>query len=346
MVKGLVTVVVPIYNTEKYLDRCINSIVNQTYRDLEILLIDDGSPDSCPEKCDMWALRDNRIRVLHKENEGQGIARNVGIENSDGEYIYFVDSDDYIAEETIEKAYNLAIKEQADIVVFGFSSVDPEGRVQSVFVPEKVPTFRGKSVQEFFLPELIAPDPKGNGKRRFYMSAWLTLFSMNLIKKVNWRFISERAVISEETYSMMELLNYAESAAVLPEAFYYYCSNADSFSRKYMPGRYLKCLHFYQACINLCEHLGYGEEIKHRVSKPYLAFTLATLKQEMQSSRPYVKKYVSIKEIINDPILQRVLQDNKKDHVSLTRRIMFWAMRNKLYMICCALLCAKNGGKL
>lgn len=90
MKAGLVSIVLPIYNVEKYLDRCIESVINQTYRNLEILLVDDGSPDDCPQKCEEWAKKDGRIKVIHKANAGLGYARNTGIENASGEYICFL----------------------------------------------------------------------------------------------------------------------------------------------------------------------------------------------------------------------------------------------------------------
>ena len=100
--EGLLSVVVPAYKTEAYLDRCIESIVNQTYSNLEIILVDDGSPDRCPEICDHWAEKDHRILVIHKENGGISSARNAGIAQDTGEYLTFVDSDDYIAENMYE----------------------------------------------------------------------------------------------------------------------------------------------------------------------------------------------------------------------------------------------------
>ena len=106
----LISVIVPVYKVEKYLNRCVESIVSQSYRKLEILLIDDGSPDLCGQMCDTWAERDDRIRVIHKVNGGAADARNIGIQNANGEYITFVDSDDFIAPKMIEQLY-LAIKE-------------------------------------------------------------------------------------------------------------------------------------------------------------------------------------------------------------------------------------------
>lgn len=97
----LISVIVPVYNVEKYLDRCVKSIVNQTYKNLEIILVDDGSPDRCPAMCDAWAERDSRIKVIHKENGGLSDARNAGMEIASGTYIAFVDSDDWVAADYI-----------------------------------------------------------------------------------------------------------------------------------------------------------------------------------------------------------------------------------------------------
>ena len=99
----IISIIVPVYKVETYLDECLTSIINQTYKNLEIILIDDGSPDRCPQMCDTWKERDPRIRVIHKINEGQSIARNIGLDLATGDFIGFVDSDDWIAPEMYEK---------------------------------------------------------------------------------------------------------------------------------------------------------------------------------------------------------------------------------------------------
>ena len=111
----LVSVIVPVYKVEPYLDRCVASILAQTYPNLEVILVDDGSPDNCPALCDAWAQRDARIRVIHKKNGGQSDARNVGLDAESGAYISFVDSDDYIAENFIETLYDLLHEYHTDI---------------------------------------------------------------------------------------------------------------------------------------------------------------------------------------------------------------------------------------
>lgn len=115
MLRGLITVIIPVYKVEKYLNQCIQSVVGQTYTNLEIILVDDGSPDSCPSICDEWALKDERIKVIHKKNGGLSDARNAGLEIAQGEYIAFVDSDDWIMSDMYERLLRAIQEEQADI---------------------------------------------------------------------------------------------------------------------------------------------------------------------------------------------------------------------------------------
>ena len=222
MRKGVVSVVLPIYNVEKYLSRCLESVVNQSYRKLEIILVDDESPDKCPEICDKWAAKDSRIKVIHKKNGGLGHARNTGIENATGEYICFVDSDDYIASDTIEKAYEAVKKENADIGIFGFLTVDKNGNVTNVITPKtKCQKYVDEKVLTVFLPDLISWNPDNGVATDLRMSAWTALYSMELIQRNSWRFVSEREIISEDVYSLLDLYRNVKTVVVIPEAFYF-----------------------------------------------------------------------------------------------------------------------------
>ncbi len=125
----LVSVIVPIYNVEKYVDRCVESIVSQTYKNLEIILVDDGSPDRCPEMCDEWALKDKRIRVVHKENGGLSDARNAGFDVSSGELICYIDSDDWIKPDFVSSMYVTMLNDGVDVVECATNYVSEEGRI-------------------------------------------------------------------------------------------------------------------------------------------------------------------------------------------------------------------------
>lgn len=120
MEKPLISVIIPVYNVEKYIHKCVDSVLNQTYRNLEIILVDDGSPDNCPQICDEYAQRDSRVMVVHKENEGVSIARNFAMSKMQGEYLMFVDSDDWIDLDTCEIAMKNILKNSCDVVMWSY----------------------------------------------------------------------------------------------------------------------------------------------------------------------------------------------------------------------------------
>ncbi len=124
------SVIVPIYNVEEYLDECIKSIVNQTYKNLEIILVDDGSPDHCPELCDIWAEKDSRIKVIHKENGGVSSARNAGLDAAAGDFIAFVDSDDYLDSDMYEIMLTQMREHNADMAQCGIVRENADGSVE------------------------------------------------------------------------------------------------------------------------------------------------------------------------------------------------------------------------
>lgn len=131
----MISVIIPIYNVEKYLRRCVDSVLAQTYRDLEVFLVDDGSPDNCGAICDEYAQTDNRIIVIHKENGGLSDARNAALDKMSGEYVTFVDSDDYIAVDALESMLDSLIRTGSDIAVGNMPSFDEYGETGSFYSP-------------------------------------------------------------------------------------------------------------------------------------------------------------------------------------------------------------------
>ena len=113
--KPLISIIIPVYRVEDYLSKCLDSVISQTYENIEIILVDDGSDDNCPKICDDYSKKDNRIKVIHKSNGGLSDARNVGIENSNGDFIVFIDSDDYVSNNYVEELFNLISDNKADI---------------------------------------------------------------------------------------------------------------------------------------------------------------------------------------------------------------------------------------
>ena len=161
----LISVIVPVYKVEKYLDRCVESIVNQTYTNLEIILVDDGSPDNCPAMCDAWAEKDNRIKVIHKENGGLSSARNAGLDVYNGQLLMFVDSDDWVDDDIVSLMYESMLNNSTDMVS---CSLYYESNVVEV-VTIKDELFCGADIQKAFLMDEIRPE------------AWAKLYKRELI---------------------------------------------------------------------------------------------------------------------------------------------------------------------
>ena len=323
-----VSVVVPVYNVEKYLDRCVSSIVNQTYSNLEIILVDDGSPDRCPELCDAWARRDNRIRVIHKQNTGLGMARNTGIENATGDYICFFDSDDYIHRETIEKACRVMNGNEVQIVIFGMARMSARGKLVGNVIPEPVKTvYRGSEVQDVFLPDLIDTNHVDVKTKDLTLSAWDCLYSMELIRQAGWRFASEREIISEDSYSLIRLYRYVKSVAILPEALYFYCENTASLTQVYRPDRFLRVKEFYIKCVEMARQTGHSPRVCDRISGLFLSFSIAAMKQIVAAELPLREKRTELKKIVEDDLMQRILAAPDCRYRSRMRKVLFRAMR-------------------
>ena len=335
MEKGLITIVLPIYNVEKYLDRCMHSIVNQTFSNLEILMIDDGSTDSSGVLCDKWAKEDSRVRVIHKKNAGLGMARNTGIDNARGEYICFFDSDDYIELNSVEILYLHAKKYSSEVVVFGFNTVDSSGIVKkkTIPLPGKL-VYSGNEIRKKFLPDLIAKNPYTGEETNLWMSAWASMYSLKLIINNNWRFISERIIISEDVYSLLCLYKYVNRVSIVQKALYFYCEN-DTFSltRVFRRDRYEKQKEFLYACLKVCDDAHYSQDVKRRLVYQFIGNSIGAMKRITICDDSIKEKYLAIKQIVQDTVMQEVVKKLVMSKESITRRAVFYFIRKKATFI-------------
>lgn len=343
MERELVTIVVPVYKVEKYLDRCLNSIVNQTYRNLEIILIDDGSPDRCPIICDEWEKKDSRIKVIHKQNAGLGMARNTGIDNATGKYICFFDSDDYIALDTIEKAYCSIKKYNSDIAMFGMYSVNASGEIVSSDIPQTdKDIYYDEEVRKFVLPNMLGSDPRTGKKRGFNMSSSGRMYSMELINNYNWRFVSERQYISEDFYSLLELHQYVQSVSIIHEAFYYYCYNDESLTHSFNPQRFEKVCICHRGMTEVYKKCGYPIEVKVCLDSQFLGSVIGTMKLLVSSELNYKVKWEEIKRVITNQYLQNILAQMNICNETFSRKVMIFVLKRKNAMLTYILMKAKS----
>ena len=219
-----VSIIVPIYNVEKYLDRCMQSLLNQTLKDIEIIMVDDGSLDNCPQMCDEYAKKDKRVRVIHKKNAGLGYARNSGLEIATGEFVAFVDSDDYVELDMYEKLYETAKTTCSDTVFCGFKKQYGDVKNIKHQHTEQLLVFKNDEVTNLML-DFIASSPSFKNDWKYEMSVWHGIYSIGILQKDNLRFISERELLSEDLPFNVRYLKKSKGVAYMPDCFYYYCMN-------------------------------------------------------------------------------------------------------------------------
>lgn len=332
MSQPLVSVVIPIYNVEKYLDRCITSVVDQTYRNLEIILVDDGSNDNSPSICDLWSERDKRIKVIHKSNAGAGMARNTGIDNACGDFVLFVDSDDYIDLSTAEKCVQTLQKDDSDLVMFGRVEAKRNGETKNKPILTDKYYFENEEVTEDILSGLFI------NEKGFGVGVCGKMFNLNIIKESKIRFHSERELLSEDAFFLLELFKYINAVSIIPQNFYYYYQNENSFSRTYKKNLQKMNDNFLCCCIQMCEKLGYSEKTVSRIKARYQIYSLTGMKQIIASDLSADEKKKAIKQIFDSRTLKSTLTD---DVLSLANRnsIVFWKLfRNKCYGLCTLML--------
>lgn len=213
-----ISVIVPIYNSEKYLQRCIDSILAQTYTNIELLLIDDGSTDKSGIICDQYAQTDNRIKVFHKKNGGVASTRQLGIEKAMGEYSIHVDSDDWIETKMLEEMYKSITRQQADVLISDFYD-DKNG----ITIYNKQHTSKTSSTD--ILKEIL--------KRNLFGALWHKLIRHSLYKEYNIHFIPN-INYCEDVLILAQLLQQNIKVAFLHKAYYHYChQNQNSITKNY-----------------------------------------------------------------------------------------------------------------
>lgn len=249
MIQPKVSIIVPVYNVEKYLEKCINSLKNQTLSDIEIILVDDASSDKSSEICDMAGKEDFRIKVIHKENEGAGMARNAALKMATGKYIGFVDADDFAEPPMFEKLFNTAEKYNADLVLSGVifrdgNMFNEKGASVLKTYFEKVTQFETEADLKKLRMGIFGSMPEDAEDSKYGMSIWKNLFKREIIEKNNLMFRSEREVYSEDALFMIDYIACIKKATGIKDAFYNYRRNADSISKSYKKDRFEKSLVF------------------------------------------------------------------------------------------------------
>ena len=221
--------IVPVYNMEKYLGKCLDSLLNQSFSNVEIILVNDGSTDSSSSICDSYASTDKRVTVIHKGNAGLGFARNSGLDIAKGEFISFIDSDDWVGADLAKRVYDLISGRNFDYIEFGLIQTNEQGTRTGMVLP-KIPA--GEYGREKIVKDVL-PDFLRDSGPRFSNSACNHIYSSELLRKTGLRFHNEREIYAEDFLFNLGYLVHVQNAYVTDEIFYFYRINEGSLTRSF-----------------------------------------------------------------------------------------------------------------
>ena len=225
----LISVIVPVYKIEEYLSRCVDSIIGQTYKNLEIILVDDGSPDTCPQLCEEYARKDHRVKVVHKENGGLGPARNSGLDIATGEYIIFIDSDDWIESNMFEVLAKRLNETDADIVFSGYTVVvSTEKEFENIYVKEP---------NEFGLVETSKAAALMLHPEGYFTAVWNKMFRREAIFDSNGQYVPFHHIFGEDEDWFLRLLPHIHKVYLENKSFYMWWRRKNSISTEHLLNR-------------------------------------------------------------------------------------------------------------
>lgn len=328
----LVSVIVPVYNVEQYLHQCIDSLIGQTYQPLEIILVNDGSKDNSDKICNEYASKYSNIQVIHKENAGLGMARNTGLKYATGEYVTFLDSDDYADKVLIENLYKGIKKYKVDVCKGGFKRITDEGKVISITqYPEEF--YEDKKAALEFAPRLIGSLP--DKKDSMEMCVCGTLYKTLYIKEHDIQFPSERIMISEDLVFNLEYMQYAKGACSIVNSAYNYRVNTSSLTRKYRADRFQACCFYYKEMKKKIEQLGYKEIEQLRLKRMFFIYILMCVSQEKKQISGFsIKKSLkNIWNICSDETVQKVIRSYPVNKLEAKQKIFIYILKFKLHWI-------------
>ena len=342
MAQPKVSIIVPVYNAERYLERCIRSLTQQTLTELEIFLIDDCSTDGSLAICQQAAAEDERIHVIHKQNEGAGKSRNAALPLIHGEYVGFVDSDDYVDVDMFRILYDKARSHQAELVMSGVRYVggtmfekEDDCATQLFFDEETV--FADKEALSRLQWGIVGARPEDAEDSRYGMSIWKNLFLADVIRENGLTFQSEREMLSEDALFMIDYIGCIRKAVGIPQALYNYCRNGESISKSYKKDRFEKSLVFVSQVEKRFQNSGEPTEYAVYIHRFWQAMCRVLCAQEIlhanRNHLPYGKLKQRLKDYCTHPQTVQTMKAYPLGTLPLKQRLFAYAMKHRAYRL-------------
>lgn len=325
-----VSVIVPIYNVEKYLERCLESLVNQSLQEIEIILIDDGSTDKSPLICDKYAKQDRRIKVVHKQNQGLGMARNTGLELASGEYVAFIDSDDFIEKNAYREMYDMIKAENAEMLITNYyeyvTNTCEKKEMRTVCDARIV---EGEEIKKLAC-QMVGFNPFEKNEDDIGMSVWKNMYFRKFIEENRIKFCSEREYVSEDAIFQLMTIPKMKKVKLSTNCYYYYCKNDNqSLSLTFRESKFEEYKKLYQKEYELLKTNEIVETGKYYIATTFLGNIRAHIKQLSLSQYSKKRKKELIEKIEKDAMVQTVLEWYPYNRTSMKQRMFSIALRNK-----------------
>lgn len=326
-----VSIIVPIYNVEKYLDKCIKSLIGQTLKDIEIILVDDGSPDKCPMMCDEYVKRNSRIKVVHKQNGGLSSARNKGLEHITGKYFMFVDSDDWLDLEACEVAYNEATALDADCLMFSYTKeFGNHSIINHVFKHDKI-VWKGIEVKKNIhrrLFGLIGDEMSRPQDGDLIVSACMQLFKTPKFKDI--RFVDTKEIGTEDCWYQILLYQNCDRFVYIDKPFYHYLRiNESSLTTKYNPYLYERWQRLYDYMENYISQNRLDEEYKRALQNRICLSVLGAGINLAHSGYEVFRGGKEIKEMLATSRYYSALEQLDTSIMPFAWRVFFYLAKHK-----------------
>lgn len=329
-----VSIIVPVYNVEPYLDRCMQSLLKQTLKEIEIIMVDDESPDHCPQLCEDYKAKYSNVKVVHKKNGGLGFARNSGLEVAKGEYVAFIDSDDFVDTDMFQHLYEYAIENNCDAVFCGYNIYKDAEHIRKMQENTDYILRRGKDEVKKVLLDMVGPEPSYHSDAKLLMSVWRAIYSHKVIEDNHLRFVSERVYIAEDIMWHIDFLPCCQCVGLIPQTHYYYCDNGTSLTRTYRADRFQKELFLYHTQEEKLREAGYGEaEFRTRLNRQLLMKTRVCISQQVTFLKQlgYIKARDNIRDIVQSPEVQAIMKTYPYRLLPMRHRLFFLLVKFRLY---------------
>ena len=329
-----VSIIVPVYNVEPYLDRCMQSLLKQTLKEIEIIMVDDESPDHCPQLCEDYKAKYSNVKVVHKKNGGLGFARNSGLEVAKGEYVAFIDSDDFVDTDMFQHLYEYAIENNCDAVFCGYNIYKDAEHIRKMQENTDYILRRGKDDVKKVLLDMVGPEPSYHSDAKLLMSVWRAIYSHKVIEDNHLRFVSERVYIAEDIMWHIDFLPCCQCVGLIPQTHYYYCDNGTSLTRTYRADRFQKELFLYHTQEEKLREAGYGEaEFRTRLNRQLLMKTRVCISQQVTFLKQlgYIKARDNIRDIVQSPEVQAIMKTYPYRLLPMRHRLFFLLVKFRLY---------------